>query len=69
MFWHDDSLRHDTGVGMGDHPDVSLLAEPEPHFECAQRVANMRSVLERGPIAPHVRWREGRHATRGRGRS
>ena len=63
MFWHDDSLRHDTGVGMGDHPDVSLLAEPEPHFECAQRVANMRSVLERGPIAPHVRWREGRHAS------
>jgi acetoin utilization deacetylase AcuC-like enzyme len=63
VFWHDDSLRHDTGVGLGDHPDISLLAEPEPHFECAQRVANMRSVLERGPIAPHVRWREGRHAT------
>jgi acetoin utilization deacetylase AcuC-like enzyme len=63
VFWHDDSLRHDTGVGLGDHPDVSLLDEPEPHFECAQRIVNIRSVLRRGPLADRVRWREGRHAT------
>jgi acetoin utilization deacetylase AcuC-like enzyme len=63
VFWHEDSLRHDTGSGLGDWPDASLLAEPEPHFECAQRVANMRSVLQRGPLAPHVRWRDARHAT------
>jgi acetoin utilization deacetylase AcuC-like enzyme len=63
VFWHDDALRHDTGVALGDYFDVSLLAEPEPHFECAQRVANMKSVLERGPISGHLRWRPGRHAT------
>src|SRR6476620_11489376 len=35
----------------------------ELHPENAERVRNMRAILKRGPIAPRVRWHEGRLAT------
>jgi hypothetical protein len=63
VFWHDDALLHDTGSGVFEHAPSPLMAEPELHPENAVRVRNMRSILERGPLAEHVRWRPGRHAT------
>lgn len=59
--WHDDVLLHDTGSGLFEQPAWPLLAEPEPHPENAVRLLNMKAVLERGPLAQHVRWRR-RHA-------
>ena len=64
VFWHDDALAHDTGSGVFEHPPSPLMAEPELHPENAVRIRNMRSILEHGPLAEHVRWREGRHAER-----
>jgi acetoin utilization deacetylase AcuC-like enzyme len=62
VFWHDDCLRHDTGRGVFSGGPSELLEEPAPHPENAQRLRNMRSILRRGPIAAHLRWRVGRHA-------
>jgi acetoin utilization deacetylase AcuC-like enzyme len=62
VFWHDDALRHDTGSGVFEQPPSPLLAELELHPENAVRLRNMKAILERGPLAAHVRWREGRHA-------
>src|SRR5215210_1128519 len=65
VFWHDDALLHDTGSGLFEHPPSPLLAEPELHPENAVRLLNMKAILERGPLAEHVRWRRGRHADPG----
>jgi acetoin utilization deacetylase AcuC-like enzyme len=62
VFWHDDALRHDTGSGVFEQPPSPLLAEPELHPENAVRLRNMKAILERGPLAARLRWREGRHA-------
>ncbi|HXF97646.1 MAG TPA: hypothetical protein VNJ46_03420 [Gaiellaceae bacterium] len=62
VYWHPAVLEHDTGSGLFEAPPSSLLAVPEPHPENADRVRNMRSVLERGPIAPSLRWLDGRLA-------
>jgi acetoin utilization deacetylase AcuC-like enzyme len=63
VFWHDDVLAHDTGRGLFDAPSDGLLAVDELHPENAERVRNMRSVLQRGPCRSQLRWRAGRHAT------
>ena len=63
VFWHDDCLAHDTGAGLFDSGPSALLAVPETHPENAARLRNMRSALERGPLARDVHVREGRHAT------
>jgi len=62
VVWHDDALSHDTGSGVFEQPPSPLLAEPELHPENAVRLRNMKAILERGPLAPRVRWREGRYA-------
>jgi acetoin utilization deacetylase AcuC-like enzyme len=62
LFWHDDALKHDTGSGLFEQPSSPLLDEPELHPENAVRVRNMKAILERGPLAPHIRRRDGRHA-------
>jgi acetoin utilization deacetylase AcuC-like enzyme len=63
VFWHDDALLHDTGSGVFEHGPSPLMAEPELHPENVVRVRNMKSILERGPLAEHVRWHTGRHAS------
>src|SRR5437899_11956761 len=63
VFWHPDVLLHDTGSGVFEAGPSPLQAVPERHPENAGRVENMKAILERGPIADRVRWREGRHAT------
>lgn len=63
VFWHPAVLEHDTGVGLFEGGPSTLLDVPEPHPENGERIANMRSVLERGPIAGSLRWHDGRLAT------
>jgi len=63
VFWHDDALRHDTGSGVFEQPPSPLLDEPELHPENGVRLRNMKAMLERGPLAGSIRWREGRHAS------
>src|SRR3990172_3529878 len=62
VFWDERALAHDTGSGLFEAGPSPLLAVPELHPENAERVRNMHSVLERGPLAPHLRWRSGRLA-------
>ncbi|HEU4970699.1 MAG TPA: hypothetical protein VFT35_02030 [Gaiellaceae bacterium] len=62
VFWHPAALEHDTGSGLWEAPPSDLLDVQELHPENAERVRNMRAVLERGPLAPQLGWREGRLA-------
>ena len=62
VFWDERVLEHDTGSGLFDTEERALLAVPELHPENVERILNMKSVLERGPIAAHVRWHPGRLA-------
>jgi acetoin utilization deacetylase AcuC-like enzyme len=64
VFWHEDVLAHDTGQGVFEAAASPLMAVDEPHPEGPERVRNMLAILQRGPLAGHVRWRDGRHATR-----
>ncbi len=63
VFWHDDVLYHDTGWGVFEAPPSPLLTVQSAHPEGPDRIRNMKSVLQRGPVAPHVKWHAGRHAT------
>jgi acetoin utilization deacetylase AcuC-like enzyme len=63
VYWNEAGLAHDTGAGMFDQPPTPLIAVPELHPENAERIRNIRSALERGPIAPHLEWHPGRPAT------
>jgi acetoin utilization deacetylase AcuC-like enzyme len=62
VFWHDAALGHDTGAGHFELPMSDLLEVAELHPENAERVRNMRAILQRGPLASRIRWREGRLA-------
>jgi acetoin utilization deacetylase AcuC-like enzyme len=56
VFWHPDVLRHDTGRGVFEAAPSPLLAVSERHPESAPRIENMKSILERGPLASHLTW-------------
>jgi acetoin utilization deacetylase AcuC-like enzyme len=62
VFWHDDTLLHDTGAGVFEHPPSPLIEVSELHPENDVRIRNIRSCLKLGPIASRLRWRDGRHA-------
>jgi acetoin utilization deacetylase AcuC-like enzyme len=63
LFYDDRVLGHDTGAGLFDTEEgAGLLAVPELHPENVERVLNMKAVLERGPLAPRLRWHAGRLA-------
>lgn len=64
VFWHDDVLRHDTGYGVFEAPPSMLLEVQTEHPESNPRLINMRAILRKGPVAEHLRWHTGRHATR-----
>ena len=62
-FWHEGMLQHDAVEGVFDSGlDPGFLDVLEKHPENADRVRNMVSILQRGPIAPHVNWLPGRLA-------
>ena len=63
VFFHEGMLEHDTGFGVFDTlEDPGFLDVLEQHPENADRIRNIRSILQRGPIAPYILWHEGRHA-------
>jgi acetoin utilization deacetylase AcuC-like enzyme len=62
VFWHPAALEHDTGSGLWEAQPSELLEEQELHPENAERILNMRSVLQRGPLSPRIGWRDGRLA-------
>lgn len=64
VFWHDDVLRHDTGYGVFEAPPSDLLETQTQHPESSPRLVNMRAMLRNGPVAAHLQWHTGRHATR-----
>jgi hypothetical protein len=56
-------LKHDNGHGVFDtFQSPGFLDVLEPHPENADRIRNIRSILQRGPIAPFITWHEGRPA-------
>ncbi len=63
VFWHEDVLLHDIGPAAFDAPPSHLFAVDERHVEGPDRVRNMLSVLERGPISAHLEWHRGRQAS------
>ncbi|UJA19823.1 hypothetical protein HJD18_06115 [Thermoleophilia bacterium SCSIO 60948] len=63
VHWHPACLRHETGEGVFEAPASDLIAIPEKHPENDERIANVKSILERGPLGDRVRWRGGREAT------
>ena len=64
MFWHDDCLEHDAGEGLWELPGSwPWLDVAEPHPETAARLRTFRHALTHGPVAPHLKWHEGRHAS------
>uniref|UniRef100_A0A7I4AKU4 Histone deacetylase domain-containing protein n=1 Tax=Physcomitrium patens TaxID=3218 RepID=A0A7I4AKU4_PHYPA len=61
VFFHEDMLKHNNGYGVFDtFEDPGFLDVLEPHPENADRIRNIRSILQRGPIAPFITWHEGR---------
>ncbi|KAG0630393.1 hypothetical protein M758_1G175300 [Ceratodon purpureus] len=63
VFFHEDMLKHDNGHGVFDtFQNPGFLDVLEPHPENADRIRNIRSILQRGPIAPFITWHEGRPA-------
>lgn len=64
IFWDARVLDNDTGKAFGEVPPSPFLEVHEQHVENADRIRNMRAVLQNGPIAEHIEWRDGRLATR-----
>ncbi len=50
-FWHDECLLHDTGSGLFEAGPSPLIAVPELHPENAERMLNLRSAIDNGPLA------------------
>ncbi len=64
IFWHPAVLDHDTGSGILDTPPEIDFGISEPHPESAQRIRNIKTLLERGPLSARIDWRDGRVAKR-----
>lgn len=62
VFWNDDVLFHDTGFGFFEAPESPMLSVQIAHPEGPDRIRNMKSVLQRGPVAERLRWRTSTHA-------
>jgi acetoin utilization deacetylase AcuC-like enzyme len=62
VFFDERTLAHDTGTGMWEASPSDLLCEQELHPENSIRIRNMKSVLERGPVASEILWSGGRLA-------
>ncbi|KAK8928179.1 Histone deacetylase 8 [Platanthera zijinensis] len=63
VFWHAGMLNHDAGTGIFDTGlDPGFLEVLEKHPENADRVKNMVSILQKGPISSHISWHTGKPA-------
>ncbi len=56
VFFDERVLDHDTGHGLFEMDTDLPLAVLDQHAETRERVANMRSLLARGPISEYLRW-------------
>jgi len=65
IYWHPDCLGHDTGLGCYDLEASPLIEIPEPHPETPERLVNIKSILERGPLRNRIEWKNGNSAQRG----
>lgn len=63
VFWHEDVLKHVMKPGVFDSGPSPLIAVPDRHPECPERVMNMKRALEQGPAADRFTWHTGRHAS------
>jgi acetoin utilization deacetylase AcuC-like enzyme len=63
VYWDDRVLLNDTGWAFVEVPTSPLLEVQEKHVENADRVINMRSVLQRGSLSDEIAWGDGRLAT------
>ncbi|MEO1043359.1 MAG: class II histone deacetylase [Pseudomonadota bacterium] len=59
VYWHPDCFKHDTGRGCYDVPASPLIEIDEPHPETAERLINIKSILEKGPIHDRLNWNMG----------
>ena len=64
VFWHPDCFKHNTGEGCYEFDASPLMAITEPHPENAVRLLNIKSILEKGPLAPQLNWYQAEHADR-----
>ena len=64
IYWHPDVLKHNPGKGCYEYVPSPLMSVDEPHPETAERLINMKSILEKGGIADRLVWCDGRHASR-----
>lgn len=64
IFWHPDCFKHDTGEGCYDLPASPLIEVLERHPETPDRLINIKSVLEKGPLRDRLNWSIGTPATR-----
>lgn len=63
VFWHEGMLNHETGKGVFDSGiDPGFLDVLEKHPENSDRIKNMVSILQKGPISPYISWQHGRPA-------
>lgn len=63
VYWHDDCMLHDGGDSVLENEPPDFIVLPEPHVESAQRVLNIKGMLEKGPLKDRVDLRNGRHAS------
>jgi acetoin utilization deacetylase AcuC-like enzyme len=63
VFFHPDVLSMRSPDGLFERKPSPLLDVQIPFAEGPDRIANVHSVMSRGPSAGRFRWHEGRHAT------
>jgi len=63
VYFHEDVLSSHPPDGLFDGPASPLLDIQMRTAEGPDRIANIKSLLERGPSAGRFVWHEGRHAT------
>lgn len=56
VFYRQEVLDHDTGHGFFEAQVSELLPVAEPHPENADRIRNMKGVLDSGPISASLNW-------------
>jgi acetoin utilization deacetylase AcuC-like enzyme len=59
VYWHDDCLLHDGGDSVLESEPPDYIVLPEPHVETAQRILNIKGILERGPLQDRLDLRNG----------
>jgi len=64
IFWNPDCLAYDTGRGCYEYEASPLMEVAENHPENPERLINVKSILERGPVRDSIKWHQGRLASR-----